>query len=364
MLLRRCVVGAGALVLSLSVLAKEEPVLNLFAWSDYFAPETLSRFTKETGIKVVYDKFDSNEVLQAKLLTGHSGYDMVFPASEFISKQIVAGLYQPLDRKKLPNYRNLDGNLMAKAADVDPGNKFGVPYVWGTVGVAIRPEAVKKALGGEPMPANPLSLLFDVKYTSKLKKCGISYLDAATDVANVALAYQQVSGGKFDKAALESAMKAIQPARASVRVFNSTPIDILAGGDVCVAMAYSGDAFTARKRAKEAGSKDTVTYLLPPQHTPAWMDMMAIPKDATHPENAHAFINYMLRPDVAAEITNNLYFVNPNGAATALVSPEIKSDPKIYLPQESIKQLALSAAAPKEYQLRRQALFYQFKSGK
>ncbi|MCB6183936.1 extracellular solute-binding protein [Leeia sp. TBRC 13508] len=346
--------------------AAEMPELHIFAWADYFAPDALSRFTKETGIKIIYDKFESNEVLQAKLLTGRSGYDVVFPASEFVSKQIAAGLYLPIDKKKLTNYHNLDGNVMGKASDVDPGNRYGVPYVWGTVGVAIRPAAVKAALAGMPMPADPLALLFDARYTSKLKKCGISYLDAATDVGNMALAYQGKSlvGGKFDLTALDAAMKVIQPARADVRLFNSTPIDPVGGGDVCVAMMYSGDAYTAAKRAKEVGSKDTVTYLLPKQVIPAWMDMMAIPKDAPHPDNAHRFINYMMEAKVAAETTNFLSFVNPNGAATAFVRPEIRNDPKIYLPADTIRQLALSVSAPQAYQLKRQQFFYRFKSAK
>lgn len=364
MSLLRPLLRAACAAFSLAAAAAEPKVLNLYNWADYFAPQTLARFTRETGIAVRYDKFDSNEVLQAKLLAGKSGYDLVFPAVDFVAKQIAAGVFQPVDRARLPGWRNLDPLLLGKAALADPGNRYAVPYLWGTSGVAIRREAVRKALGGEALPADPLALLFEPRYAARLARCGIGWFDAASNVAELALAYGGADLNRFALPDLEAGFARLKPVRPTVRQFLSVPTDALAAGELCAAMAYSGDAYRAMDRLKESGGRDAIDYLLPAGAVPMWMDTMAIPKDAPHPDNAHRFIDFMLRPEVVAEITNALSFANPNQAATPLVDAAIRQDARRYPDEATKRRLVLAGPTPKQYQLRRTALFGRFKESR
>ncbi|SPO67531.1 extracellular solute-binding protein [Pseudomonas sp. JV241A] len=317
-----------SLVLALPVQA-EEKVLNLYSWADYVAPETLQRFEQETGYKVRYDTFDTTEVLETKLLTGGSGYDVVVPSTSLLARALAAGALQPLQAQAMPGYGNLDKDLLAKLAEVDPGNQYAVPYTWGTLGLGMNLEAVRQRLGDAPLDS--LDLLFKPEYASKLKDCGIAMSDSPQEVIGVALNYlgkDPYSRDKNDLAAAQSLLKQLQP---SIRyVANGRQINDLANGSVCLALTYNGDAAMAADQAQKAGKPYQVIYRIPREGTLIWQDNLVMPKDAPHPDAARAFIAFMLRPDSVAPLTNTLFFANANQAATPLVDEAVRSDPDIY----------------------------------
>ncbi|WP_018150190.1 polyamine ABC transporter substrate-binding protein [Leeia oryzae] len=350
-------------VLASTAFAAEEKVLNVYNWNDYVAKDTIAKFEKETGIKVKYDVYDSNETLQAKLLTGKSGYDVVVPSLEFAGKQIQTGVHKKLDKKLLPNYGNLDKGILSKMVDADPGNQYLIPYMWGTTAIGINEDKVKKALGGK-LPDDMWKLVFDPAYTSKLKSCGISFMDTPSDVYSMVNIFIGKNANDFSKATLEAATAQIIKVRKDVKVFNSSPIDLLANGDICVGIAFSGDVYMARNRAVEAKNNQKISYVIPKKGTIMWVDNLAIPKDAKHPENAHKFINYILRPDVAAGISNEVYYANPNTKATPLVNKEISSDPNIYLSDALKKQLVAKKVIPAEEQRLLTQYYNKFKTSK
>ncbi len=354
----------AALALTGVAHAEEPKTLNLYIWADYLGKDTLARFEKETGIKVKMDYFDSEEVLQAKLLTGKSGYDVVVPSIQYAGRQIQAGIYRPLDKSKLKNLTNLDSDMTGKAAVADPGNRYTVPYMWGTTSVAVNVDRMKKALGNLPVPADSYRLLFDPVYTEKLKSCGISYMDSASEVLAMAEIYLGRDPGKFVKQDIDDALTLLKPLRKSVRAFASLPMDQLANGDICVAMSYSGDAYMAKRRAAEAKNGVKIDYLISNRGAEMWMDTLAIPADAPHPDNAHKFIDFILRPDVAAEISNTVLYANPNKAATKLVDKAISNDPVIY-PSDTLKaKLVLQPPIPPEIQRLKTMAFNQFRKSK
>lgn len=316
--------------------AAEEPVVRVYNWSDYIAEDTLENFTKETGIQVVYDVFDSNEVLEAKLLAGNTGYDVVVPSASFLGRQIQAGVFMPLDKGKLPNYKNLDPALMKRLEIVDPGNTYAVPYLWGTTGIGYNVDKVSAALG-EDAPVDSWDLVFKPEYMQKLQSCGVALLDAPSEIMAAALNYLGLDPNSFEKADYDKATELLLSIRPYVRYFHSSQyINDLANGDICVAVGWSGDILQARDRADEAGAGVQVAYTIPKEGAAMWFDMMVVPKDAPHPDNAHKFINYILRPDVIANISNYVAYANGNAAADPLVDEEIKSDPGIY-PTEAAK---------------------------
>ncbi|NBA93421.1 polyamine ABC transporter substrate-binding protein [Pseudomonas sp. R5(2019)] len=318
-----------SLVLALPVAHAEDKVVNLYSWADYVAPETLARFEQETGYKVRYDTFDTPEVLETKLLTGGSGYDVVVPSSSVLARAMTAGGLQRIDRQSLKGYANLDPDMLAKLAAVDPGNHYAVPYTWGTLGLGINLEAVRKRLPEAPLDS--LDLLFKPEYASKLKDCGIALPDSPQEVIGLALHYlgkDPYSRHKDDLAAAQTLLSRLQP---SINyVANGRQINDLANGSVCLALTYNGDASMAADQARKAGKPFEVAYRIPREGTLIWQDNLAIPKDAPHPEAARAFIEFMLRPDSVAALTNTLFFANANQAATPLVDEAVRNDPDIY----------------------------------
>jgi putrescine transport system substrate-binding protein len=359
----RWVAGAALSLACVWSQAQEQKVLNVYNWNDYIAKDTIAKFEKETGIKVRYDVYDSNETLQSKLLTGKAGYDIVVPSLEFAGKQIQAGVHQPLKKDLLSRSGNLNKAILEKVAQADPGNAHLVPYMWGTTALAINVDKVTKALG-VPLPADEWQLLFDPAYTGKLKACGISYMDTPSDAYAMVNIFQGRAAGDYSEAALKAANEQLAKVRKDVRLFNSSPIDALANGDVCVAMVFNGDAYIARNRAREAGNKQQVRYLLPRKGTILWVDALAIPKSAPHPHNAHKFIDFLLRPEVVAEISNEVFYANPNTQATALVKQEIRSDPNIYMTDEVLKTLTPKKVIPSDEQKRLTAFWNRFKRAK
>lgn len=340
-------------------LQAEERVLNIYNWADYVAPQALERFQAESGIRVKYDTFDSGEVLDSKLLTGGSGYDVVFPASSGLARAIQAKAVQPLGA--LSNAGNLDPQLLAMLASVDPGNQYGVPYTWGTVGLGINKQAVQQRLPGVVL--NSLDLLFKPEYAGKLKDCGIAVLDSPQEVIAIALNYlgkDPYSGAAADLEAVRRLLSQLQP---SLRYVGSgRHIDDLAKGDICLALTYTGDAGMAAARAAEAGQPFEVLFRIPREGTLIWFDTMAIPVDAPHPEAARAFIDYMLEPEAIAELTNELYFANANAASAPLLDAAVSGDPDIYPPAAVRARLFPEQIQSLQQQRQRTRLWTAFRS--
>ena len=342
-----------------------EKVVYVYNWSDYIADDTLANFEKATGIKVVYDVYDGNEILETKMMTGASGYDVVFPSARpFAQRHIVAGVYAPLDKAKLSNLGNLDAGLLKSLEDVDPGNTHTVPYMWGTTGLGINVAKVKAALG-EDVALDSWALLFDPANAEKLAACGIAVLDDEQEAFAAALIYAGRDPNGTGSDETQAVVDAYAKIRPHIRYFHSSKyIDDLANGDVCLAMGYSGDVFMAGDRAEEAGTGMEISYIIPKEGAVRWVDLIAIPKDAPHADNAHTFINYLLQPDVAAGITNYVAYGSPNTAATSLVDPEISGDPAIYPPAEVMAKLVDPATFAPEVTRERVRAWTTIKTGR
>lgn len=314
--------------------ASRPAVLHLYNWSDYIDPGILSDFTRETGIKVVYDTFDSNEVLETKILQGQTGYDLVVPSNHNVPRFIAAGAIQPLDKSKLKNLGNLDPRVMAYMAPFDPGGAHTVPYMRGTIGIGYNAEAIARRLPG--VKIDSWAIAFDPKYLARLKDCGVYWLDASEDMYAVALNYMGKDPNSKAPADYQAATEMMSKARPYVRKFHSSEyINALAGGDICLAIGYSGDVLQARARAQDAGSKVKIAYALPKEGSQVWFDVFALPKDAPNPAAAYSFIDYMLRPAVIARASNFTHYANANAAATRLVDPSVRDDPNVYPPPEA-----------------------------
>ena len=308
----------------------EPKVLNVLNWSDYIAEDTIANFEKETGIKVTYDVFDSNEVLEAKLMTGNSGYDVVVPSLTFLARQIQAGVFMPLDKSKLSNYANLDPKIQTMIAQNDKDNTHSVNYLWGTTGVGYNVDMVKERLG-ENAPLDDWKIIFDPQYISKMTDCGVYILDTPSEILPIALLYLGEEPNSFDPAVVQKGVDLMMKIRPYITQFHSSQvIDALANGDACLAIAWSGDVLQAATRADEADKGVHVGYSVPKQGAPVWFDMMAIPKDAKHPDNAHTFINYLLRPEVMAGISNYVTYASANAASVPLVDETVRNDKRIY----------------------------------
>lgn len=347
-----------------SAAAQEAKTLNIYNWSDYIADDTVPNFEKETGIKVHYDVYDGNEVLEAKLLAGHSGYDLVVPsAAPYLARQAASGVYRKIDKAALKNYGNLDPQILAAAANADPGNQYGVPYMWGTTGFGYNRALVKKALGDNP-PVDSSALIFDPANAKKLAGCGIELLDSAQELVPAALAYLHRDPLSRDPADLDRAVAALQAIRPYIRKFHSSEyINDLANGDICVAWGYSGDVVQARDRAQDAKNGVDIAYTIPKEGAMIWIDMMAIPADAPHPRNALRFIDYILRPEVAAKISDAVAYANPNQAATKLVDPKLTSDPNIYPTAEVRTRLFFDKPVTQQYERLRTRAWTRIKTG-
>lgn len=328
-----CLLPCG--LIASSVTAAEEPALNVLNWSDYIAPGTVAAFEAETGIRVRYDVFDSNEVLEARLLTGRSGYDIVVPSAHFVARQIEAGVFQPLDRARLPGLRHLDAEVMRTLSAYDPGNAHVVPWLWGTVGLGFDAIAIEARLGGAP--AASWQLLLDPANAAKLADCGIALLDSPMEVIPSVLIGLGLPPNSEDPAHIDRAFAALEAIRPHVRYFHSSQyINDLANGEICLALGYSGDIIQARARAEEASTGQVLRYLLPEEGALIWFDVLAIPRDAPHPGNAHRFIEFILRPEVIAEVSNAVRYANANVAATPLVDEAVRLDPGIY-PEAAVR---------------------------
>ena len=337
----------GALLIASPALAQEEAVLNVYNWSDYIAEDTIANFEAETGIKVNYDVYDSNEIVDAKLLAGNSGYDIVVPSGNFVERQIKFGLIAPLDKSKLTNLGNLDPAVMATAAGQDPDNAHSVPYMINTIGYGYNVAKIAEILG-DSAPTDSWDLIFNPEFAEKLSACGISLLDSPSEVTGIALHYLGLdpnSENADDLAKAEELLTAIKP---HIRYFNSSQyIDDLGNGEICVALGYSGDIFIAADAAAAANAGVEVQYVIPKEGAATLFDFLAIPADAPHPDNAHKFINYILEPEVVADITNYVFYANPNLAATEFVADEVKNNPGIYPPAETIaKAFVMGAHSP------------------
>ena len=358
-------VALACLAALTSAVAADSKVLNIYNWSDYIADDTIKTFEKETGSKVNYDNYDNNEVLHAKLLAGKTGYDIVVPGAHFAKTQIEGGLLQKLDRSKLTNWGNLDKGLLEQLAKVDPGNEHLVDWMWGYIAVGINTVKVKAALGDLPMPDNAWSLLFDPKYASKLKGCGVNFLDSASEVLPIAMLYAGKPPFSREAADYDAAAAVLKAARPYVTRFSSSGyINDLAAGSVCAVMGYSGDINIARARAIEAKAKFEIQALVPKGGSTLFFDTMAIPKDAKNVENAHLFINYILRPEVHASLTNKVFYANPNAASLKFVKPDVAQNTTIFLSDADKKLMAAPDSVPQPIRRVQTRVFTAFKAGK
>lgn len=316
----------------------EDKVLNVLNWSDYIAPDTLERFTRETGIKVNYDVFDSNEVLETKLLTGRTGYDVVVPTDYFLERQAKQGILLPIDKSRLPNLKNLDPAVLKRLEGADPGNRFGLPYAGVITGIGYNVAKIRKALGN--VPVDSWAIVFDPKYAAKLKDCGFTMLDQEGEIlfsAKIWLGIDTASERPEDLAAVEAMLLKVRP---YVRYFHSSQyINDLANGEICIAIGWSGDFLQARDRAREAGKGVDIDFAVPKEGALQSFDMLAMPADAPHPGNAHRFIDFLLRPEVAAEFVKFRKFPPGNLAAERLVDPELRADPLIFPPPDVEQRL-------------------------
>ena len=345
------------------VAVAEEKILNIYNWPDYIAKDMVASFEKETGIKVNYQTFENNEGLQAKLVAGNTGYDIVVPGAVFAKAQIEAGLLQKLDKAKISNLVNLDSSLMAKLVTVDPGNAYLVPWAWSFTTVGINKAKVAQALGNTPMPANAWDLVFNPDYTVKLKSCGIAFLDSPTEVLPPAMHYLGKNAYSNDAADHKAAGEMLARVRPHIRLFTSTMIDDLAGGKACVALGWAGDINIARARAIENKNGNDIQTLLPSTGGLIFFDNLAIPKDAKRPNNAHLFINYFLKPEVSASLTNELGYATANKASLANVKPEIAKDPAVFPDAGNLQKMVPPSSFGNEARQSLSQVFTLFKKG-
>ena len=326
----------------------EDKVLFVYNWSDYIGETTIADFEKKTGIKVTYDVFDSNEVLETKLLAGRTGYDVVVPSANFLERQIKAGVFLKLDKSKLPNLANMDPAIAQRAAAHDPGNQYAVNYMWGTTGIGYNPDLVKKALGTDKIDS--WSAIFDPKNAAKLAKCGITMLDAPSEVFDSVMIYLGLDPNSEKAEDLAAAEAVLMKVRPYVRYFHSSQyINDLATGEICISLGWSGDALQAKSRGAEAETKVNVSYAIPKEGAILWLDMLAIPADAPHPNNAHAFLNFIMEPEVAAGISNYVSYANGNIKSLPFVNDEIKNDPSVYPTPEVMTKLYAHQAESQNY---------------
>ena len=361
------VAAAAAVALSFAVSpgaqAQEEKVVNVYNWSDYIDDSVLTDFQKETGIRVVYDVFDSNEVLETKILAGNTGYDVVVPSGSFMERQIQAGAFQKLDKSKLSNKGNQWQEILDRVAVYDPGNAYSVNYMWGTTGIGYNVGMIKARMPDAPVDS--LSMLLNPEIVSKFADCGVYMLDAPAELIPATLKYLGRDPTSQLSSDLRRAARALQAVRPYVRKFHSSEyINALANGDICLAFGWSGDVLQARDRAAEAENNVVVEYRIPREGALMWFDQMAVPADAPHPNNAHKFIDYILRPEVIAKASNYVYFANGNLPSQKLLNDDVLGDPAIYPPESTIANLYLVKAYPNKIQRAVTRAWTRIKSGR
>ena len=341
----------------------EAKILNIYNWPDYIAKDMIANFEKEFGIKVNYQSFENNEGLQSQLIAGSTGYDIVVPGAVFAKAQIAAGLYQPLDKSKLTNYANVDAALMAKLVQIDPGNAYLLPWAWSFTTVGINKVKVAKALGTAALPANVWDLVFNPDYTIRLKSCGIVFLDSPTEILPPAMHYLGKNAYSNNVADHQAAGAMLAKVRPHIRLFSSTMIDDLANGKACVALGWAGDINIAKNRALENKNGQEVEALLPASGGLIFFDNLAILKDAKHPNNAHTFINYFLRPDVSAALTNELGYPTVNKASLSLVEPNISSDKAVFPDADNLQKMVPPNSFSNDARQSLNQVFTLFKKG-
>lgn len=351
-----------ALSLSVSAVASADTV-HVYNWSDYIGEQTLDDFREQYGIRVVYDVFDSNETLEGKLLAGRSGYDVVVPSDHFLARQVQAGVFQKLDRSKLPNWGNLEEHLMKQIAVNDPGNQYAVPYLWGTNGIGYNVDKVKEVLGVDVIDS--WAVLFEPENMEKLSTCGVAFLDAADEMLPAALNYMGLDPNSTNAKDYDAVVEKLSKIRPYVTYFHSSKyVTDLANGDICVAAGFSGDVLQAADRAEEAGNGVNIAYSIPKEGGNLWFDVLAIPADAGNVDEAHAFINYLLEPEVIAGISDYVGYANPNKYADELMDEEVRNDPGVYPAQEVLDNLFISKPLPASAQRVKTRAWTRFKSGR
>jgi putrescine transport system substrate-binding protein len=353
--------AAGLIGLANSASAQE--VLNIYNWSDYIAEDTVANFEKEFGVKVNYDVYDSTQMVEAKLLAGNSGYDLVVPTLADAERLIKAGLFLKLDKAQLPNYGNLDPAILKQTAKYDPDNAYAVPYLWGTNGIGYNVAKIKEVLGDDA-PVDSWSLVFDPKYAEALGKCGLTMLDDPSEIVPLVSAYLGTADEPQSTETVEAAMTQLEKVRPYITYFHSSQyINDLANGNICAAIGWSGDVYMAASRAAEANNGNEIKYVIPKEGTLIWFDTMMIPADAPHPDLALKFINYILRGDVSAAITNYVEYAGPNLAAMDMIEDRIKNNPGVY-PSDEVKERLRSKVEPGQKVLRtRTRLWTKLKTG-
>ncbi|MFZ1680862.1 MAG: polyamine ABC transporter substrate-binding protein [Rhizobiaceae bacterium] len=316
----------------------EDAVVNVYNWADYIGETTLEDFTKATGIEAVYDTYSSAEEMQAKMLAGSSGYDVVAHAGVDMPRMIRASIYRKLDKALLPSWGNLDAEVLRILSGWDPGNEYGMPYMWGSVGMTYNIDMVKERVPDADMTS--LDLIFKPENAARLADCGISILDSPTDAMLMVLRYLGLDGDTTNIADYDKVVEAFKPIRQHIRTFDNTNyLNAIPNGELCAVNNWSGDYATARARAEEAGIEMNLGYFVPKTGAPAWVDCMCVPTDAPHPENAHKFLEFMLQPEVAAGCTNFTYYANGNAASKAFIDPEALNDPAVYPDAETIARM-------------------------
>ncbi|BBP73529.1 polyamine ABC transporter substrate-binding protein [Pseudomonas sp. Seg1] len=348
--------------LTIAVGAQAAGTVHIYNWSDYIGETTLADFQKDTGIKPVYDVFDSNETLEGKLLAGRTGYDVVVPSNHFLGKQIKAGAFQKLDKSQLPNYSNLDPALLKRLEQNDPGNLYAVPYLWGTNGIGYNVDKVKAVLGVDKIDS--WGVLFEPENIKKLQSCGVAFLDSADEMMPTVLNYLGLNANSTNPKDYAKATDKLLAVRPYVTYFHSSKyIGDLANGDICVAIGFSGDIFQAKNRAAEAKKGVNIAYTVPKEGGALWFDMLAIPKDSSNVKEAHAFINYLLKPEVIAQVSDYVGYANPNPGSDKLMEQSIRTDASVYPPQAVIDKAYVSIELPPNIQRLMTRSWTKVKSG-
>ncbi len=358
----RISLATAATFAALAASASAQDVVHVYNWSDYIDESILEEFEAETGIDVVYDVFDSNELLETKMLAGGSGYDIVVPTGSFLQRQIQAGVFQPLDKSKLSNLDNMWPAISERTSTYDPGNEYSINYMWGTTGVGYNVDAVQERLGTDSVES--WDVIFKPEIIAQFADCGIHLLDAPTELLPAALNYLGYDGDSHEIEQIEEAAALIQEIRPHITQFHSSQyINALANGDICLAIGWSGDVLQARDRAIEADNEVRVEYSIPNEGALMWFDQMAIPSDAPNPDAAHAFLDYIMRAEVIAKASNYVYYANGNLASKPFLNDDVINDPAIYPPEEAVENLYVTTPYPPRIQRQVTRLWTRIKTG-
>ena len=358
---KRLLAAAALSILPLAAVAQEQ-VVNVYNWSDYVGEGVLDDFTEETGIKVVYDVYDSMEMMETKLLAGGSGYDIIVPTDRNLARLIEAGVVQKLDKSKIPNLANQWDVITKELEEYDPGTEHSANYMWGTTAIGYNVDKIEERM--PDAPTDSWAMIFDPEVVAKFADCGVHLLDSPDDMIPAALHYLGLDPDSKNPEDIHKAGDLLKSIRPSIQKFHSSEyINALANGDICLAVGYSGDVLQARDRAAEAGNDVVVEYSIPKEGALIWLDSFAIPVDAPHPDNAHAFIDFMLRPDIAARNSNYVFYANGNKASQELIDEEVITDPAIYPAEETVNKLYTTSVSPPRVQREMTRAWTEVKTG-